>query len=439
MILRGTLLAAAVLGLGASTWARQGRGDAGVVASQGREAGIDEAGLWSALSPRIGKEPFDEARCAKELVAKGSSVARPAIRIYLGDVQEPEHDYEVDPKAIDARPRILVAVLKRLPKADVLGAVDAEAAGPESSVDRQLLLVRLLGSVGGKEALDRVLAIVSRFDPVQWERTFVQVPVQDTLAVLVRDDSDLQKELARRVQDAKPAFGGMLVRALAQSGSTAAATGLTYSLGRDPRLDVCLADALGALAEGAAGTLSETALQALRSQLGSTDARAVCASATALGRLGDEASAERLVQLLGDPDAMKKHGALLALCAVSGRDRTGEQKDWDAWLEGENKWMTERLPELERVIAEEQLQAMPEVLAELVAHRLFRHRIAMDLTPMLSSRNPDVVRLACGILPALGSRSVVPALKAVVRGADRDMIPFARAALIALLPTAAGS
>jgi hypothetical protein len=172
------------------------------------------------------------------------------------------------------------------------------------------------------------------------------------MAVLVRDDPDLQKELARRVQDAKPAFGGMLVRALAQSGSTAAATGLTYSLGRDPRLDLCLADALGALAEGAAGTLSETALQALRAQLGSTDPRAVCASATALGRLGDEASVEKLVQLLGDPDAMKKHGALMALCALSGRDRTGEQKEWEAWLEGENKWTTERLPGLERVIAE---------------------------------------------------------------------------------------
>ena len=30
---------------------------------------------------------------------------------------------------------------------------------------------------------------------------------------------------------------------------------------------------------------------------------------------------------------------------------------------------------------------------------------------------------------------VVPALKAVLRGADRDMIPIARAALIALQPT----
>jgi hypothetical protein len=435
VIPRGALLAIAVLGLCASTSARQSRGDAGVAAGQAPQAGFGEAGLWSALSPKVGKDPFDEKRCAKELVAKGSSVARPAIRVYLGDSQEPEHDYDVDPMAIDARPRILVAVLKGLPKADVLAAVDAEETGSESNVDRQLLLVRLLGVVGGKEAVDRVLAIASRLDSVQWERTFVQVPVQDTLAALVRDDPDLQKEIARRVQDAKAGLGGMLVRALVQSSSTAAAPELTYSLGRDPRLDLCLVEALGSLAEGAAGTLSESALQALRAQLGAPDARVVCAAATALGRLGDEASAEKLVRLLGDPDALKQHGALVALAALGGRARAGEPKEWEAWLEAETKWKAERLPDLERVISEEELASMPEVLAELVAHRLFRHRIAMDLTPMLASRNPDIVRLACGILPALGSRAVVPALKAVLRGADRDMIPIARAALIALQPT----
>jgi hypothetical protein len=436
VIARAVVLATTLLTLGAYPVARQGQGDAGIVARPISGSSADDS-MWSALSPPIGKEPFDEVHCAKELVRRGAELAGPAIRIYLGDLQEPAHDYEVDPKAIDARPRILVAVLKGLPKPDVLRAIELESQAKEG-VDRQLLLVRLLAEVGGREALDRIVAIASRFDPMQWERTFVQVPVQDSIARLVRGDLELQKGIAREAQNAKPALAAMFVRAIAQAGGSAAAPDLTYSLGRDPRLDLCLAEALGALAENAAGTLSETALAALRSQLESTDARMVCAAATALGRLGDEMCAVKLVRLLGDPDAMKKHGALTALCALSGRDRSGERADWEAWLEAENRWKSERLPELERAIANEELAALPDVLTELVAHRLYRHHIAMDLTPMLGSSNPDVVRLACGILPALGSRSVVPALRSVVRGADRDMIPFARAALIALTPAIAG-
>src|SRR5262249_10233151 len=157
------------------------------------------------------------------------------IRILLGDLEEPALDYEVDPRAIDARPRVLVLLLKGLPKADVLQAIDDEAAAKDT-VDRELLLVRLLSEIGGKEALDRVVAIASKLDPLQWERTFVQVPVQDAIAGLVRGDAQAQKDLARRVQDVKPGLGSMLVRALVQTNATAAATELTYSLGRDPRL-----------------------------------------------------------------------------------------------------------------------------------------------------------------------------------------------------------
>ena len=428
MILRAAVLTAGIVLLGAPP----------------AFAGGPEETLWSALSPKVekglekGKSAFDEVACAKELVQKGPELARPAIRILLGDLEEPARDYEVDPRAIDARPRVLVQLLKGLPKPEVLQAIDEEAASKEA-VDRELLLVRLLAEIGGKDSLDRVVAIASKFDPMQWERTFVQVPVQDAISGLVRNDAQAQKDLARRVQGVKPGLGSMFVRALVQANATAAVTELTYSLGRDPRLDLCLSDALGGLAETAAGTLSESALGALRAQLVSTDARMVCAAAAALGRLGDEVSAEKLVQLQDDPDALKKHGALTALSMLSGRDPKGDRAEWEAWLEAETRWKADRLPEIEKVIAAEDLKALPNAMSELVAHRLFRHRIAMDLTPMLESKNPDVVRLACGILPALGSRSVVPALKVLVRSGSRETIACGRAALIALQPPSPGS
>jgi hypothetical protein len=422
--LRAAILAAGILALGAAP----------------AFGGGAEETLWSALSPKQekGKSAFDEVLCAKELVQKGPELAGPAIRILLGEVEEPSHDYAVDPRAIDARPRVLVLLLKGLPKADVLKAID-EAASSKEGVDRELLLVHVLAEIGGKESLDRVLALASKLDPLQWERTFVQVPVQDAIAGLVRNDAQAQKDLARRVQDSKPPFGAILVRALVQANASAAVAELTYSLGRDPRLDLCLSEALGALAENAAGTLSETALGALRAQLGATDARMVCAAANALGRLGDEACAEKLVQLLADPDGLKQHGALTALSALSGRKASGDAAEWKSWLEAENVWKTQRLPDLETSVSEEEVAVLPSVLAELVSHRLYRHRIAMSLTPMLESKNPDVVRLACGILPALGSRSVVSSLKAVVHTGNRETIPCARAALIALAPSTPGS
>jgi HEAT repeat protein len=407
-----------------------------------QSSGTAEGALWSALSPKLevgkGKSTFDEALCAKELAARGPELARPALRILLGDAEEPAHDYDVDPRAIDARPRVLGQLLKALPRADVLKAVDEEVAAKEG-VNRQLLLVRVLADVGGKESLDRVVAIASKLDPVQWERNFVQSPVQEAIAALVRGDPTAQKEIARKVQDSKPGLGVMFVRALAQAGATAAVPELGYSLGRDPKLDLCISDALGALAESAAGTLSESALGALRAQIESGDARLVCAAASTLGRLGDEVSAEKLVRLLGDPDALKKHGALTGLSALGGRDRAGDQAEWQAWLEAENTWRNERLPEIEKILSAEDLKQLPNVLSELVGHRLFRHKVAMDLTPLLESKNPDVVRLACGVLPLIGSRSVVPALKMLVRSGNRETIACGRAALIALQPPSAGS
>ncbi len=438
MIARAALLVATIAGLGAPLCARQGRGDLPASAARTPSGGAEEA-LWSALSPKLdGKSAFDEVRCAKELAAKGPELARPALRILLGDADEPQRGYDVDPRAIDARPRVLVRVLKALPKTDVLGAIDAEGAAKDG-VDRQLLIVRVLGEIGGKESLDRVVAIASKLDPMQWERNFVQSPVQEAIASLVRGDPAAQKEIARKVQDAKPGFGTMLVRALSQAGATTALPELGYALGRDPKLDLCISEALGALAESAAGTLSETALGALRAQLVSNDARMVCAAASTLGRLGDEVSAEKLVQLSGDPDALKKHGALTGLSALSGRDRAGDPAEWQAWLEAETEWSNQRLPEIEATVSAEDLKQLPTVLAELVGHRLFRHRVAMDLTPLLESKNPDVVRLACGVLPLLGSRSVVPALKTLVRSGNRETIACGRAALIALLPPTAGS
>jgi len=424
VILRAAILAAGIVLFGATP----------------AHAGGAEETLWSALSPKLekGRSAFDEKACAKGLAQKGPELARPAIRILLGDLEEPARDYDVDPRAVDARPRVLVLLLKGLPKPDVLQAIDDEAASKDV-VDRELLLVRILAEIGGKDSLDRVVGIASKLDPMQWERTFVQVPVEEAIAGLVRNDPQAQKDLARRVQDAKPGLGSMFVRALLQANATAAATELTYSLGRDPRLDLSLSEALGALAENAAGTLSESALGALRAQLVSTDARLVCAAATALGRLGDEISAEKLVQLLDDPDALKKHGALTALSLLSGRDPKGDRAEWTAWLEAETAWKSERLPAIEKVVAAEDLKELPNALSELVVHRLFRHRIAMDLTPLLDSKNPDVVRLACGLLPPLGSRSVVPALRTLVRSGSRETIPCARAALIALQPPQPGS
>lgn len=426
----GFLLLAAVLGLAVSS----GRSRACVRLvrdDRGSHAQDPQSALWSLLAPRASQAPLDEAALEKKIAALGTDVIRPLIAIYLGELQEPDHNYPVDPRAINGRPRIVLAALGRISRSEVLQGIDA-AIQEASDVDRRIALARILGSLGGKSALKSILSIAADLDPIQWERTFVQVPLQQSLARVVCGQEKLAMEVAHRVRDSKPGLASILVRALVEADAWPAASELALAFGRDARLDLCLAEALAALGDKVAGSLPDSVLDALRSQLESRDPRLLSAAALALGRMGDAVCAPRLAQLMDEPDPVLHAGVRKALAALCGLDLDPNRAAWVVWIERERVWSVDRLPELERECLAGDPAVVPGAMAELVQHRLYRHRAARAVLPMLNSPNAAVVRLACGVLPGFGSRCVVPTLRVLARSADAEVRTAAASALLAL-------
>lgn len=412
-------LIAAALSLAASHAApRSGSGSTGE--DPAPQTASVEAQLWSLLSPRASPNEPDEAAIAKKVAALGSAVVGPAIALYLGELEEPEHDYPLDAVAVDARPRILLAALRLLPRPAVLEGIDA-AAQRWNEVERRLALARMLGELGGEKALRRLLAMAAELDPIHWNQSLAQVQIERGITGIVREDARLARFVAQRTREEEPALAAILVRALVEAGTWQVAEDLAHAFGRDPKLDVCLANALATLAVKAEGTLPDAVFAALRRCLDSNDPGLVRAAATALGRLGDEACAERLVKLLDELDPLVRAAVRSALVTLGGQELPSERQAWEDWLAVERAWSLERLPELESACAEGDPVKFPAALSELSAHRLYRHRAAQALLPTLVHPNSTVVCLACRALPGFGSRDVVPVLRAFARDGDADI------------------
>jgi HEAT repeat protein len=362
--------------------------------SERSSAQSPESALWPLLAPRASQAQPDEAALAKKVAALGTGAIRPLLAAYLGELPEPDHDFQIDPRVVDARPRILLGALALLPRADVLREIDA-AVREKPDVGRRIALGRALAAFGGEPALRSLLAIASELDPIDWQRPFVQRSLQSSLAQVVRGKDRLALEIAHRVHGAPPGLASILVRALVAAEASAAAPELALALG-DPRTDPILAEALAALAEKAPGDLPETALASLRSRLDSPDSRVAGAAALALGRIGDEESAARLAQLLDDKDPVLKATVRKALAALCGIDLETKRAAWEGWIERERAWARSRLAELERVCLAADPATLPEAIVELRQHQLYRRRAARALMPALSSPDARVVQLACG-------------------------------------------
>lgn len=412
-------LIAAALSLAASHAAPRGGGGSAREDPAPRIAGV-EAQLWSLLSPRSSPKEPDEAAIAKQVAALGSEVAGPAIALYLGGLEEPDHDYPLDARAVDARPRILLAALRLLPRPAVLEGIDA-AAQRWNDDERRLALARVLGELGGEKALRRLVGMAAELDPIQWNQSLAQVQLEQGITGIVREDPRLARFVAQRIREEEPALAAILARALVGAGSWQVAEDLAHAFGRDPKLDLCLASALATLGVKAEGTFPDAAFAALRRCLDSNDPGLVRAAATALGRLGDEACAERLAQLLDELDPLVRAAARSALVTLGGTELPPERRAWEDWLAKERAWSLERLPEIESICAEGDPAKFSAALYELSAHRLYRHRAAQALLPTLVHQNSTVVCLACRALPGFGSRAVVPVLRAFAREGDPEI------------------
>jgi hypothetical protein len=380
--------------------------------------------LWPILCPpRTAVQPT-AAELTAAIVQHGAAAAAPVLGILLGEIEEPELGYEIDPQFIEQRPQLLTKALQQLPRAAVIEAIDRASAGMVE-VDPRLELCRILGQLGGREALDRIQRISASFEPIQWERTFVQNPIQDALANTLRAQPEWGRGLAWRVRSVPPSLGAIWVRAIARARASEASGALAQALGRDPKLDGTIAEALVDLAGRPTQPLPEAALASLRRGLDSTHEDVVRSCAAALARLGDSEAVERLIPLLDSSSAPLRQAAQSALVTLSGERREPKSEAWNAWWTAEREWYLQRFPLLLESFAGTDAALMGAAVTELLQHPVFRHQVAEHLLGYLDLEERSVVLLICAALPRLNSGLVLAPLGQL---ADQAADPLVREA-----------
>jgi len=387
--------------------------------------------VWSLLLPPLKGPGADVDVIATKIVRLGAAAVDPVVGILTGDVPEPDVEYPVHPTAIEMRTEILTACLRRLPRADVLAALAARAT-PTSTTDMRLLVVRWLSVMGGADALDRVLVVASSLDAIQYQRAYVQSPIEQGLLAFLAEDPVHVRAIGKSLEKGPLPLAPILARVVATSRAPAAASTLVRNLGRSPELDLEIVRGLGTCGAIGDGLAEHAGMERLRALLNSPDGELQRAAIGTLARLGDADSARTLVELLSHADPLTVVAARRGLEALSGARHGVDPTAWSRWIEEEEEWFSSRLGPLVDTLSSEDVAAVSPALAEILRHPLYRHAIATAWKVQLSSENFARRLLFARMFGSLGSTRAVPWLVPLLDEENAELRAAARTSLVQL-------
>jgi hypothetical protein len=122
-----------------------------------------------------------------------------------------------------------------------------------------------------------------------------------------------------------------------------------------------------------------------------------------------------------------------ALRQVSGVDLPAQSSAWQHWYAEEQRWLAEDgTRSIERLHSEDDA-AVVSAVRDLSEHTLHRDRIALELSPFLSSHASPAVRgQICLALARLGSKQALPDLIEALEDEDPTVRRHAQTALSSL-------
>ncbi len=379
------------------------------------EGGV-ESEIWRLLLPPAKSAAPTVAAISASIVRLGSGAIPAITGILLGEITEPVELTDVHPRAIDLRREILIASLRGFPAGEVIDHLKASTA-----LDAQLVAVQVLGEIGGAKALEAVLAIAGGIEPIHWMRTYVQVPIEDSLTALLSREPRLMKIINDQSARLDARMCPMLVRAVGRVGSPAAAPWLASLIGRERELDLAVVEELVRFAEKNYCDLSSEEIGKVRSLLDSRDARVRRAAMTGLGALGDTESIPRLVSFLGSQDPLVTRAAHWSLKRLTGQSIEPDRAAWGAYCDAEQQWYDENWSTLTDGLHGRDLATVVDAASVMAQHPLFKNRAALEFRLLLDGGDVASARVAAGALGTIGARSAVPWLIECLRHEDETV------------------
>ncbi|MEZ6016378.1 MAG: hypothetical protein R3F49_14770 [Planctomycetota bacterium] len=225
-------------------------------------------------------------------------------------------------------------------------------------------------------------------------------------AALLRDERESQRPLERSliqaVEGLEPAFADAL-RAVVSPRRLAMLAGL---LGVRPDADGMILNRMHGLALRVGPSLDDADLRRIRPYMESNVVFERIGAAQTLGALEDRPALPQLISLLRDDTASVRNSAHDSLRQISAMTMGPSHARWSAWFEREEAWWRDRgSRELGRLAAADRTTALS-ILCEAAHHRLYRDEIGKATTPLLTSTDPTIIRIALATLEGVRARGM---------------------------------
>jgi HEAT repeat protein len=263
-------------------------------------------------------------------------------------------------------------------------------------------------------------------------RTALLEPFQAAVVSIIQRHGWNRRELSWLANEADP-LRGVLIRAVGSAGDPDGLQWLAVHL-EDPELSATALQEIGRLAPQARPELAAAIARSVRPLLKSPTSSTRKQVLRALGELGDPLSIPFLIlvleQSLANGEQRMAHSALRR---ISGVDLPAQPSAWQHWYAEEQRWLQENGARSMERLGSEDDAAVVSAVRDLSEHPLHRNRIAVELTPVLSTHaSPGVRGQVCLALARLGSQAALPDLVEALEDDDPTVRRHARTALSAL-------
>ncbi len=370
--------------------------------------------------PASGPEPR-AADLVERIHALGEPALPVAIGILCGEIALPAFAVgsptePVHPRAVELREEVLKSVLAKNPPAHVVELL-VDHVDQRSSLDVRLAVVQLIGNVDAKGSVDAILGLARAIEPLNLERSYVQVRLEEALTKRLELAPGAGSILRGAMVDQNSALWPMLARVAEHAHSPDVAAFLVSTLGRNPELDVVALQSLADRCERFGVVLGDAHLASLRPLIESTNERVQRTAITVLGRIRDRESVPAIIDALTHDSVLVAQSAHDALHTLAQSDLGESPAAWSAWYERETSWWEKSQEELE-----EQVQS--DIPAKLIAatrtwleHPLFTREAANSLALVVLKPEERPAEAAIDALKRLGSSHCIRGLVAAL---DRD-------------------
>lgn len=292
--------------------------------------------------------------------------------------------------------------------------------------------MRLLAELGDEGDLAMLLdwaALLAALTPEDDPSSAAADALRESCAVLASHSAADRRAWSRNIERADESLRLAIVRGLADCGSDDALTRLAGELGRGRIGDSLLLMEIARAARRVDRMHLAEVRRSVRALLDGDDSvrreAALCA-----GALGDEASAERLVDLLADPSEGVRTNAHWALQHLTGRQLPQAPQAWTRWLDAELLWWSDEAPAQLRALTNADGPERVAAARALAAHRFPRHSLAQELAEAAPLDDPGATAIVLAALERLDSQS---ALAPLLRRHSEARNPSVRGALDRLL------